>query len=210
MVQTGRRANTLATLLEAGGLAVDAVKPRPPRLEDVDVSTAEELLDIYRTLGGVLERPALRPGAWDLSVGGILIELDEELHFNRYRKATLLSSWASSLPWTPSYVHACDTKEGQCLRAGSWGKRWSNLSSARMFGPGTSPGDLATPGGAPRWKQRALYDAMKDAVARRRAYRVARLSVHDEVSGVSLGAALEGRQPVQVEDLRRFLEARTT
>ena len=58
MVQTGRRASTPATLLEAGGLTIDAVKLRSPRLEDVDLSTAEELLDIHTTSGGVLRLPA--------------------------------------------------------------------------------------------------------------------------------------------------------
>ena len=53
-----------------------------------------------------------------------------------------------------------------------------------MFSSGSQPGDLASEGGAPRWKQRAIYDAMKDTVAAgAKGVRVARLSVYDNVSG---------------------------
>jgi hypothetical protein len=209
MVRTGRRASALASLLEAGGLTADPVKRRPPRLEDLAPSIAREVLSLYKDLGGALNHPVLRPGAWDLSMGGVLIELDEELHFNRYRKMTLDRSWAASLPWTRSYVEACDTGEAKCLRAATWGRRWSNQSSAHMFGAGAPPGQL-TDGGAPRWKQRALYDAVKDAAVYERDLRVARLSVYDEVSGSSLGRALEGRHSVDIEELRQLLLDRTT
>jgi hypothetical protein len=139
----------------------------------------------------------------------VLIELDEELHFNRYRKMTLDRPWAASLPWATSYAEACETREAECLRAATWGKRWSNPSSVHMFGAGAPPGQL-TDGGAPRWKQRALYDAVKDAAAHERELRVARLSVYDEMSGLPLGGALEGRHSVDIQELRELLSARTS
>jgi hypothetical protein len=210
MVRTGGRASVLAGLLEAAGLSADATTTRPPRLDDLKPSIANEMLSIYRKLGGTLEAPLLRPGAWDLSMGGVLIELDEELHFNRYRRSTFDPPWAAALPWAASYLKACEMREVECLRAATWGKRWSNPSSARMFGAGAPPGELAAAGGAPRWKQRALYDAMKDAAAHNLGLRLARLSVYDEVSGVPLGAALQGRQPIDVDELRGLLSARST
>lgn len=33
----------------------------------------------------------------------VVIELDEEQHFNHYRAATLRFSWAEELPWTSAY-----------------------------------------------------------------------------------------------------------
>ena len=139
---------------------------------------------------------------------GILIELDEELHFNRYRKMTLERPWAASLPWAMSYEEDCDTREAECLRSATWGKRWSNPSSARMFGAGAPAGELGADGGAPRWKQRALYDAIKDAAALESDLRVARLSVFDDVSGVLLGVALEGRHGVVLDKLLTLLADR--
>ena len=64
--------------------------------------------------------------------------------------------------------------------------------------------------GAPRWKQRALYDAVKDAAASvPGGPRLVRLAVHDEIGGVSLGAVLEGRGRVAPGDLRALVEERT-
>lgn len=104
VVRTGRRAVALAELLRQGGLEPDGSRPRPPRLEHYEGPLRESILDLYRQLGGRLDQPNLRPGSWDLSMGGIVIELDEELHFNRYRSVTLQQAWASALPWTNDYV----------------------------------------------------------------------------------------------------------
>ncbi len=136
------------------------------------------------------------------------MELDEELHFNRYRATTLEASWEADLPWTADYRRHCADHEPGCLEAGAWGKRWVNDSTAPMFCGGL-PGHLDGDG-APRWKQRALYDAVKDAVASvPGGPRLVRLAVHDEIGGVSLGAALEGRGGVAPGDLRAVVEERT-
>jgi hypothetical protein len=59
---------------------------------------AAELHALYRRLGGLLATPTWRPGGWDLVFGGsLVVELDEELHFNRYRALTLNSSWAKGV-----------------------------------------------------------------------------------------------------------------
>lgn len=42
---------------------------------------------------------ALRPDAWDLAFrDGIVAELDEDVHFNRYRARTLEERWEQTLP----------------------------------------------------------------------------------------------------------------
>lgn len=169
------------------------------------------ILPIYRRLGGIQENPTLRPGGWDMNAGGILVELDEEQHFNRYRAATLESDWAHQLPWAPMYRTWCDTEEDTCLRrAGSLGL-WSSPSPERQFGPSASPRMLDSPGGSARWKQRAIYDAIRDAASACgviRNHQVARVSVHDTVAGTSLNAILAGKALPDIEALIALIHAR--
>ena len=77
-----------------------------------------------------------------------------------------------------------------------------------MFAGGP-PGELAGDG-APRWKQRALYDALKDTVPLLpTGVRLARVATHDDVNGVSLGAVLDGLAPIKCEAIRELVSART-
>lgn len=65
--------------------------------------------------------------------------------------------------------------------------------------------------GAPRWKQRALYDAMKDiAVLGGQHLQLARLATVDVIGGIRLGDALEGRALADLDALRELLVRRTT
>ena len=208
MVRTGNRAAALVNLLEAAGLR--RITPRkPPRLTDLPGDVAAGIRELYRSLGGSHENPVLRPGAWDLDFTSVVVELDEELHFNRYRAATLNGPWSQPLPWTATYRDLCQDREPECLRAAQWGRRWTSASTARMFGAGAPPGELDSPGGAPRWKQRALYDALKDAFASSTRLPVARLSVWDTVSGQLLGDVLEGRAAAEPDAVHALLESRT-
>ena len=209
MVRTGKRAATLATLLNQAGLVADGNVRPAPRIDDLGSDLGGDILDLYRRLGGRIDRPELRPGPWDLAMGGLLIELDEELHFNRYREMTLARPWADALPWSLSYRDACATREPDCLRAAQWGQRWTSSGSEGMFGQAAAPGDLAAPSGAPRWKQRALYDAMKDASVLEGDFKLARLSVYDEVSEELLGDVLRGRATLEIDDLMTLLTSRT-
>ena len=170
---------------------------------------AAEVLDLYRSLGGKADTPTLCPGGWDLAfAGGLVVELDEELHFNRYRAVTLAASWESGLPWAADYQVHCAKHEPACLAAGVWGKRWTNASAAAMF-LGGAPGDLDG-GGAPRWKQRALYDALKDTVTLLASgVRLARVATHDQLNGVTLGTVLDGLAPIDAGAVRSLVDART-
>jgi hypothetical protein len=134
----------------------------------------------YRLLGGVLDRAPLRPGDWDLQFDRIPLELDEALHFNRYRALTLQSPIYTELPGFPlaEYRHFCVEHEAACIRAGSYLGKWTNESSVRQFGPAGSPGHLHGRG-APRWKQRAFYDFLKDAWSLVSSVRVARVAIWD-------------------------------
>lgn len=162
MVRTGARAEVLADILEEGGCSRGPA-PSSPRLSTLPAELAAEVLRTYRNLGGVLAAPNPRPGGWDMALeDGPIIELDEELHFNRYRLMTLDASGYSGRAWAEEYRQHCIAHEDECLAAGRWGKRWTNESCAAMFGSAAEAGEFDG-AGAPRWKQRALYDALKDA-----------------------------------------------
>jgi hypothetical protein len=189
MPRTGARADALSTLLTAAGFQPVA-KPAAPRVH------TDALALLYRQLGGIREDPTLRPGSWDLAVAAIdgsviVIELDEELHFNRYREQTLAAPWYDNTAWSPEYSTLCKQHERRCLQAGAWGKRWTTPSCEKLFGQGGPAGQVAG-AGAPRWKQRALYDAIKDLAAiSGDGPRLARLSIYDQLDGRELEAQLQ-------------------
>lgn len=142
-------------------------------------------------------------------VDGLVVELDEELHFNRYRLRTLQAPWSARLPWHDAYFDFCVRQEQACLDAGKWGKRWTSPSCESMFGPPGEAGALEG-AGAPRWKQRALYDAIKDLAAlTSNALHLARVSVWDTVGDVRIGDALSGGAPIDAGRLRELVDQRT-
>lgn len=161
----GQDVDGLCAILQAAGHEVitKGIVAALPRLDALSDSAAAEVLAVYRKLGGQLESPALRPGAWDLTVDGILVELDEQLHFNRYRATTLEAPTYATLSRFPltAYRAFSAAKEPDCLRLGSGQGRWMNTSTEAHFGPCGPRGDLSG-NGSSRWKQRALYDFMKD------------------------------------------------
>lgn len=209
MVRTGARAQILRDLLIGIGFTEAPNKPPSPLWTHLPPTAHAEVGVLYRELGGSMDSPGLRPGAWDLAFeDGLLVELDEELHFNRYRAWTLLSPRIRDLPWTRDYLRFTAEFETECLAAGKWGKRWTNPSCEVLFGAANLPGNFSI-NGAPRWKQRALYDATKDISATCTGAKLARLSVHDDVNGVRLGDALELRATLDGEALRDLLTRRT-
>lgn len=132
MVRTGARAAALRKTLLVAGLKTSP-PPGRPLLSALLDAHSDEVLSLYRRLGGTEDAPSLRPGAWDLSFNGsLVVELGEELHFNRYRAMTLGASWSADRPWTSDYLTFCEAHEDECTSARSWGKRWSNPSCERI------------------------------------------------------------------------------
>lgn len=198
MARTGARAARLRELLIEAGLG-PATSKRPRWPSAFDAQQQRQLLEIYRALGGELEAPVFAPGAWDLVFeNGLHVELDEQLHFNRYRAATLDYPWTSGLVWSAAYKVYCTSQESHCLKDGRSQKRWTSPPAERMFGASGPPGDPQIVGSA-RWRQRALYDCMKDALAANRSVRLARVSIFDEVHGIALEQVLTGRAHVAPE-----------
>jgi hypothetical protein len=174
-------------------------------------SVRAEMVDLHRAFGGVAGYSDFMSGKWDFATAdGLFIEFDEQLHFNRYRELTDRLTWSRRIPWSTAYLHYSSAHEDQCLIAGSYGKKWTSPSTEKMFGAADPP-RVFEMNGSPRWKQRALYDAVKDAYSLHEVgISLARVSLHDEIGGQGVHQALmprgNGLNPVALRD---FLAART-
>lgn len=206
----GARQDTLTRILGESGYRAAATKPARLRLEALGPHEQVEILRLYRHFGGVLDAPRLQPGAWDCPLEeGLIVELDESQHFNRYRRVTLKFAWAQQLPWRDSYLAYASQFEDVCVAERGWGGYWKSVSTERMFGP-AGPSRTLDGAGSPRWKQRALYDAMRDMAALGGCgIRLARLSVYDRVGGARLDDVLDGRAALDREALRALINQRT-
>lgn len=157
---------------------------RIPNVEDVNSAGQADIVNhVYRKLGGVLPSPLLNLRAgWDIEFDRMAVELDEYLHFNRFRALTLEAPIYIKLAKFPLILYRkfCSTYEGRCLQAGGYGGKWSNKSADSQFGVSSSPKDLSGSGPS-RWKQRALYDFVKDLSPLVVGVPVVRISIWDEV-----------------------------
>jgi len=171
---------------------------------------AERILELYRELGGSAEEfVVFRPGVWDIVLAdGLIVELDEEQHFNRYRFATLEPAWSRALPWASDYRRYSADHEAAALKKASRGGYWASPSTERMFGPADAPGVFGA-SGSPRWKQRALYDAMRDALAAAGVVRLSRVAVWDVVGETTLARVLDGRAEADHDALADLVARRT-
>jgi hypothetical protein len=205
-----QRQGRLAGLLADLGRREAVVRPPAPRLDAMPPEAAEHVLDLYRALGGSAEEFVIfRPGVWDIVLAdGLIVELDEEQHFNRYRRAALEPAGAQALPWSGDYRRYSDEHETAALRKASRGGYWASPSTERMFGPADAPGVFGD-SGAPRWKQRALYDAMRDAAAAAGEVRLSRVAVWDAVGDTTLARVLDGRSDVEHDALAELIARRT-
>lgn len=156
---------------------------------------------------------AAEPNGWDMVLhDGTIIEFDESQHFNRYRHATLVRC-GLDFPWTEAYKYYCKQYESIAkasgnARSGKRSPKLDGLSVAEMqFGVASGRGGDGNP---PRWKQRAVYDMMRDfATACVPGRRLARLSAYDDVAGVRLGPALAEPNTIDVAALHRLIASRT-
>jgi hypothetical protein len=164
---------------------------------------ADETIAVYRDLA-VHRRPhdgdslaRFRPDDWDLRVEGVLVELDEERHFNRYRAETLQAPAYKRLTAFPleTFRAFCVQHESDCLAAAGYGRYWSNPSCEDMFGKPGKERDLSG-NGAPRWRQRAFYDHLKDLAPLCGIGPMVRLAIWDglpDTGGALLGDVLDNR-----------------
>ena len=212
----GARENTLGHLLAEAGYPVGEQQLRRPTSRNRGSGsepTRQEVFRVYRQIGGVLDEVPYRPGQWDLILGNVAVELDEEQHFNRYRLATLNSYVYRSLPCFPisPYRTYCREHERECVRKASNRRYWSSKSTVEQFGEGDPPGHFGE-SGSPRWKQRAFYDFLKDLALEIVGTRVARIAVWDTVvvgsKQVTVSDALDRRLSDAAPGIVKLIEVR--
>jgi hypothetical protein len=124
---------------------------------------AQEVLIVYKELGGVLPKPSVKIDTWGLSLDACLVELDDHNHFNRYRRTTLQAESYDKLAFFPvdSYKNYCRKFEAECLKSGMTPNNWHSPKADRLFGAAGAIGDLSR-NGATLWKLRAFEDYLKD------------------------------------------------
>jgi hypothetical protein len=159
----GARQDQLTTLLLNKGYKPVTIATD---LDALQQAYGEEINRIYRELGGILPDAPVKFGKFDFACDEMIVELDEEQHFNRYRAITLQSPIYKNVQhWdVQAYKKWCSEKENECLRKASFGKYWTSPSTEKQFGKPAANGIL-TGTGSPRWKQRAYYDFVKDCFA---------------------------------------------
>lgn len=192
----------MGPLLAAAGYRI-AAKPPKASTEDMSAKARGTAMEVYERLGGRPEGRAINSGTWDLAVeGNLLIEVDEQEHFTRHR---IVSLEGTTFPWTADYQRYSAAHEDRCR---TYGKYWTTDRSAAMFGPASAPGNHDGVG-SPRWRQRALYDAVRDIwVQDNPGWRLARLSMYDVVDGVRFNEVLTGKHQLDPALLRALIESR--
>ncbi len=151
-----------------------------PKLNDYKSSPFyKEIFSIYRGLGGIQDDipVGIKPKDLDIVINGKILELDEENHFNRYRKLTLQAGiYKINKSFdTQNYINYCGEFENNCQMRGGY---WTSPSSEKQFGTSNIPGDFSGNGSA-RLKQRAFYDMLKDFIPHICGTAIKRISIYD-------------------------------
>ncbi|SFI50920.1 DUF7255 family protein [Albimonas pacifica] len=191
------RTEKLMTLLHSRGAGPGTELPLPRPADFVREGLAEQVMQVYRALGGKMdEPPGTHVGGWTLAYGDMAVALDGELHFNRWRAQTLEAPAYRALAHFPTrkYLDFCASFERQALDAGIVGGRWTTQSAEIQFGASAAPGELSGAGSA-RWRQRAFFDFVKDLAPLACRVPMARIAIWDRVAfssvSMTLGHALD-------------------
>ena len=114
----------------------DRKHSRPTSCDLLKSKYSENIYEIYSVFGGILSEPPTNFGSWDISTNNLVIEFDEERHFNGYRLKTLESSFYSKeapLFSLSDYKRHCKEKENACLKSARHGGYWKNDSTSANF-----------------------------------------------------------------------------
>ncbi|MEH0153817.1 hypothetical protein V6R21_06695 [Limibacter armeniacum] len=174
----------------------------------------EDVTYIYESLGGKGDLSRLKAPDWHIELdGNIVLQLDEQLHFNRFRNLTLRSAiyredQGFSVQKFRTYSRK---KEDECLKTGTQAKYWTTPFAEKHFGEGARQGDLKG-GGAPAWKLLAFLDYWQDLTAALKPVKVIRISIWDELmlggKLVSINDILTNPAEKEAEALVSYLKRR--
>lgn len=207
----GEKQNNVRTYLSPN---FDFTDIKLPNLQEYKASPHyQEIFDIYKELGGILDEipfGGLATRYMDFFINGKILELDEENHFNRYRLTTLRSSiYRENLSFdTDDYIYYCEKHSNKCRKDGGF---WIKKSSEMQFGP-SDPNGAFVEYGSSRYKQRAFYDMLKDYLPYIANIPLKRISIYDtiEFQGVetTVEKVLDNYDPKFKNDFQQFVKAR--
>ncbi|MBX2840648.1 MAG: hypothetical protein KTR26_02680 [Flammeovirgaceae bacterium] len=140
------------------------------------------LKSVYEELGGIDNMFDIQPNRWQLEFEGLAIELDEQLHFNKYRRATLRSEAYDDYKGFSinNYRTYCRKFDKECLKSGLSGNNWTDKVSEKHFGKPEERGDLGG-NGSPKWKLRAFQDYLKDISSKVLPVKFLRIAIWEEI-----------------------------
>ena len=150
---------------------------------------------------------------FDIVFDHYLIELDDQLHFNRYRFKTLKSSFYWEFKTFPldKYRRFCRTYEKECIKSGLKEGLWSSPESEKYFGKPSDPGDFFA-NGSPGWKFKSFTDFLKDIYAFRSQFHLIRIPIYENllIGGklYQIGKLLESRSSNNIPFILNFIKTK--
>lgn len=179
----------------------DFVVPRPTIDDMRKFGVYEEVVSVYKRLGGTLDIPPCNIPRRGFAVDRKIIRLDGADHFNRYRAMTLEADVYRHHKYFKVRNHKkyCLTREDKCRTYGGY---WSNPSCKKQFGKANETGNLDG-NGSPRWKQRAFYDFIKDLIPTIFDIPLLRIAIYDELTD-DHGKSRSVNEILKNEDFEQF------
>ena len=171
--------------------------------------------EVYKELGGIGSQIPFANEQPELAYEGLIVELDEELQFNRYRAVTLRSSIYDHMPWFPvsNYKLYCRRYESECIKAGLTFGKWTSASSEAFFGVPSEQGEFFG-NGAAEWKFKAFTSFINDLTPLCTKTKLLKLSIYDELllsgSRMSLGKILLSPKKEHISGFLKYIERRIT
>ncbi|NVJ86102.1 MAG: hypothetical protein HWE15_07335 [Algoriphagus sp.] len=171
----------LDLILKDGGAGYEAEFELPVVSHYLDEKGKSFLTEIFSDLGGEGSIPLFEKIKLDFRINRQLILWDTEVHFNRYRLASLRSELYSefNFSFVDSYKRLCRTYEKDAIKAGLQVRVWNGPPFAeRLFGKANEPGDFSG-NGAAGWKLQAYNDSQIDLLTRIHGYKIIRLCPYE-------------------------------
>lgn len=125
----GKKEILLCTILNGG-------KGERINVNESSLKNLNQIKKIYKELGGCSDKIPLRIGNFDIKIqNNKYLELDEQLHFNRYRLITLNSKLYVNCTFfnIDFYKNLCKVHEMDCLKSGGYGGKWKNDSTEKLL-----------------------------------------------------------------------------
>ena len=168
----------------------------------------DQIKKIYNELGGCSNKISLWLCHVEIKLqNDKYLELDEQLHFNRYRLITLNSKLYvnCNLFNVDFYKDLCKNHEIDCLKSGGYAGKWKNNSTEKLFLKSSPFKDL-NGNGSSRWKQRAFYDFIKDIFALENNKNLRRVSIWETIAnGILIKNILDNEIKEYYDELREFI-----